>query len=448
MGIPKTGLSRNKGPVFLACALALFAGCTGSLVKKDPAKLESRRKTTFQYFGTVCFAAVYDDFRSNAAAARFETAWQEITAMLAQLDDSANIDKPGSDVRRFNDARGGERVRISPMTAEILTAAMKLYEFTEGAFNPAVENLVDLWGFSSRFRNGDNRKMPYDRPKHEDGSFDLPDKRYVETFRKLSDFSRVKLSGDAKNGYFLTKDAKDITIDGVAYSLKIDLGGIAKGYGAEKAAAILRAHGYEYGYVNLGMSSMKLLKRNVSDKGAPSDYMWAVSISNPDDRTKNFLSVFGKDIGVSTSGTYDVHYFVGGREYSHIIDSETGEPTRSDILSVTILGSDACYDDALSTALCKMEKDKARDFMNNRLKDYQVAMIFRDKDGRLDLITNIPEGGYALNQDGPKEVRQNLPHGQPKIKESYCALSSSRTYGCQCLGSWFRVYAVTHLGGS
>jgi len=48
---------------------------------------------------------------------------------------------------------------------------------------------------------------------------------------------------------------------------------------------------------------MQLLKRNVSDEGAPSDNMWAVSVSNPDDKTKNYLSVFGKDTGVSTSGT-------------------------------------------------------------------------------------------------------------------------------------------------
>lgn len=388
---------------FTACGLVLFTGCTVPLLKKNPETLTSKRKTTFQYFGTVCFATVYDDFKTAAAAARFESAWQEITDMLSRLDASANFDKADSDVGRFNAARGGESVRVSPMTAEITALAAKLNGFTGGAYNPAVANLVDLWGFSPRFRNGgkaaDSRSplMPYDRPQNEDGSFPLPDRRYLEAFKALSDFSLVELSGDAASGFFLTKKAKDIEIDGVSYSLKIDFGGIAKGYGAEKAAAILKARGYEYGYVNLGLSSMKLLKRTVSDRGAPSRHMWAVNVSNPDDKSNTYLSVFGKDTGVSTSGTYDVHYFLDGREYSHIIDAKTGEPTRSDVRSVTVLGQDAGYDDAISTALCVMGKDKALAFMKANLKNYQVALILRNKDGRLELATNIADENYTLS---------------------------------------------------
>jgi thiamine biosynthesis lipoprotein len=380
------------------CALVLLAGCTGARPRQDPRKLESKRKTTFQYFGTVCFASVYDDFTSEAAKERFESAWQDITAMLAALEAAASFDKAGSDVRRFNDARGGESIPISAMTADIIALAQKLHAFTNGAFNPAVANLVDLWGFSPRFRNDSGAAMPYDRPKNEDGSFNLPEMRYVEAFRKLSDFSLVRLGGSAGSGYYLTKEAQDITIDDVSYSLKIDLGGIAKGYGADKAAAILEAHGYEYGYVNLGLSSMKLLKRNISDEGAPAAHMWAVSISNPDDRAKNYLSVFGKNTGVSTSGTYDIHYSIGQREYSHIIDGRTGEPTRSDILSVTVLGPDAGFDDVLSTALCVMGKEEAVAFMDAKLKANQVAMIVRSKDGGLDLVTNIAKGGYVLSE--------------------------------------------------
>lgn len=382
-----------------ACVLALLAGCTGLPFYRDFARLESRRKTTYDYFGTVCFAAVYDDFPSASAAERFETAWQEITGMLARLDAAANVDDVASDVHRFNEVRGGESIQVSRLTAEILTAAMKMYAFTDGAFNPAVANLVDLWGFSPRFRNSERSKMPYDRSRHEDGSFDLPDRRYVEAFRRLSDFSSVKLTGNAQTGFVLTKDTADVIIDGVPYSLKIDLGGIAKGYGAEKAGAILRAHGYEFGYVNLGLSSMRLLKRTVADEGARSEHMWAIGVSDPRNKSKNLLSVFGKETGVSTSGTYDVHYSLGGREYSHLIDPQTGEPTRSEVLSVTVLGPDAGYADALSTALCVMGRDRAREFMNTKLKEYRVVMIVRGMNGRLELVTNIPAGGYELSPD-------------------------------------------------
>lgn len=381
-----------------ACALLFLSGCPAARTGPDPRKLESRRKTSFQYFGTVCFASVYDDFSSDSSRNRFEEAWQEITDMLARLEASASLDKAGSDLRRFNDARGGERVPVSATTADIIALARRLYEETGGAFNPAVANLVDLWGFSPRFRNKSDLRMPYDRPSDEEGGFGLPDPRYVEAFRRLSDFSLVRLGGSAEEGYFLTKEASDIAIDGVPYSLKIDLGGIAKGYGADKAAAILEAFGYEYGYVNLGLSSMRLLKRNVSDEGAPGRNMWAVHISDPEDSAKDFLSLYGKDTGLSTSGTYDLSYSREGREYSHIIDGNTGEPTRSDILSVTVLGPDAASDDALSTALCVMGSEKAEDFMNTRMKGFKAAMIVRRESGRLDLVTNMKKGEYALTR--------------------------------------------------
>jgi thiamine biosynthesis lipoprotein ApbE len=66
------------------------------------------------------------------------------------------------------------------------------------------------------------------------------------------------------------------------------------------------------------------------------------------------------------------------------------------VLSVTILGSDACWDDAISTALCVMGRERARTFMAEKLKDYRVIMICRGGSDGLDLVTNCPEGSYRL----------------------------------------------------
>jgi thiamine biosynthesis lipoprotein len=394
-------MNNNKLFSALFCIVILFAGC--SKTDKDPSKLESKRKTSAQYFGTVSFAAVYDNFKDDRAAKRFEAAWAEITSMFADLEAAVSFDKPGSDIRAFNEARAGERVPVRSSTAEIITLAKKAYELTDGAFNPAVANLVDLWGFSPRFRNGTGQSMPYDRPRRDDGSFYRPDKKYIDAFRRLSDFSAVKLEGNEKEGYFLRKGAENEKINGTTYSLKIDLGGIAKGYVAQKASEILRAHGYEYGYVNLGFSSIGLLKRTVSDKGAAAPNMWAVSVSNPDDKTMEFLSVYGKDIGVSTSGTYDVRYRVGDREYSHIIDGNTGEPTSSDVLSATVLCPDAGMADALSTALCVMGRAGAEAFMAEHGEGYRIALVVREGDKGLKLITNISGDGYRLSEKGEED---------------------------------------------
>jgi len=382
----------------MLCLALLASGC-GPGGFAGPAALESRRKSSLEHFGTVCSLLLFDDFSAPGAVDRFESTWAEVDALLGSLDAAVSMDIPGSDVARFNGAKEGESIAISPLTAGLITKAKAMYDLTGGAFNPAVANLVDLWGFSPRFRKTGGAAMPYDRPANPDGSLPLPERRYVEAFRRLADFSSVELGQDRAGNFHLTKQARDIVVDGRTYSLRIDLGGIAKGYGADKALEIVRAKGYSYGYINLGMSSLQLLKRNVPDKGAKGRNAWAVSMPDPRDRSENYLDIFGRDTGVSTSGT-DLHYTVAGREYSHIIDPATGEPTAGDIASVTILGPDAGYDDALTTALCVMGKAKARAFLDTRMKGYRVVLLSHDGPS-LDLVTNMAEKDYALAKREP-----------------------------------------------
>lgn len=375
----------------------MIPGCSATPVNPDPEQLTSRRKTSWDHFGTLCSVVVFDDFTSAANNVRFESVWQDIYTMFTELERTISVGVPGSDIYRFNNARSGESVSISSLTAEIVREAMKMYFLSDGAYNPAVMPLVDLWGFSPRFSlsASGGEAMPYDRVRNRDGSFDLPDQRYVDAFVSLSDLSEVLLEGSSTEGYYLHKATADVEVDGRTYSLQIDLGGIGKGYAAEVGAEMLRQAGYEYGFVSVGMSSMQMLKRNVADTGAPDVEMWAVHVANPDDPQERFLTGFGKDTGVSTSGTYFARYYVEGREYSHIIDLSTGEPTTSDVVAVTIIGGNAGYIDALTTALCVMGSEKAVQFMDDHLQDYQVVLIVRRGD-TLVLVTNMPDKNYIL----------------------------------------------------
>jgi len=393
-------MRRSIAAALGALGAVLLAGSCAFLGNgKPPAEWDSKRKTTFDYFGTVSFAVVYDDFSKPAAAARFESAWAEIKRMMAELEKAVGVDSAGGDIRRFNEARGGERVAVGAATARIAALAIEMHRFTGGAYNPAVAGLVDLWGFSPRFRKKDSVRKPYDRPRNADGGFDPPDPRYIDAFRRLSDFSAVVLDGNETEGYHLVKNTDDIEIDGVVYSLSVDFGGIAKGYGADRAAEMLRSHGYEYGYVNLGLSSLSLLKRPVADKGAPGEHFWGVDMPNPFERSETYLSVFAKDTGLSTSGTYDLSYRIGARDYSHLIDPSTGEPTRSDIVSATVSGIDAARADALATALCVMGSVRAKEFMA-RLPDGCRTVYLVAAEKGLEPITNMPAGGYLLLAKG------------------------------------------------
>jgi thiamine biosynthesis lipoprotein len=118
-----------------------------------------------------------------------------------------------------------------------------------------------------------------------------------------------------------------------------------------------------------------------------------INVSDPNDRNETFATTYGKDTGISTSGTYQVRYYINGRAYSHIIDPNTGEPTQSDIVSVTLIGPSAADCDALSTALCVMGTQSALTFIAQRLENYKVIIIAKDGEG-LKLITNMAKSEY------------------------------------------------------
>lgn len=408
-------------PICLVCVFFLSAGCSAANSPSgNLSRLTAKRKTTYQFYNTVCFISIYDDFSGAAgekAGERLDAVWTDVIALLESLDRAANLSRPDSDLSRFNALRGGESIPVGPVTAELIKVSRSAWEFTDGYFNPAVARLVDLWGFSPRFSKkagtagAPEPAMPYDRPVNPDGSIPLPDSRHVHAFMSLSDFSAVKLEGNDKDGWHLRKDCPDAVVDGVAYPLEIDLGGIAKGWGVARIGEILRRHGYRYGYANLGMSSMQLSRKPYSDTGAPGRQQWGVQVSIPPDESlagktagsqpnadsespeDESLRIFTRDEGLSTSGSYDRRYVLDGREYSHLIDAVTGEPVQSDLASVTVIGPDAALADAISTALCVMGSGRATYFMRSKLKDWKVAMFRRSAPGER-LITNIPTRGY------------------------------------------------------
>jgi thiamine biosynthesis lipoprotein len=138
-----------------------------------------------------------------------------------------------------------------------------------------------------------------------------------------------------------------------------------------------------------------LLKRHVKSEGATVEHDWGIQVVDPDNRDRTLVTAFGQGVGVATSGTYEISYVVDGREYSHIIDPWTGEPTQRDIVSVTLVGALAAECDALSTAICIMGRDEAVEFTRMHLSEYRYILLVREGDG-FDIVTNMEEGSYIV----------------------------------------------------
>lgn len=129
----------------------------------------------------------------------------------------------------------------------------------------------------------------------------------------------------------------------------IDLGGIAKGYAVDRATALLRKRGVSQGMVAAGGDSRILGDR----RGRP----WTVGVQNPRDRSTMIALLPLIDTAVSTSGDYERFFEEKGVRYHHIIDPDNGDSAR-ELRSVTILGPEGLFTDALSTAVFVLGLDK------------------------------------------------------------------------------------------
>ena len=359
----------------------------------------SYKRTYPVIFGTDAYLRIYlpidiSDEELAQAAEKANALDEEIKALLTSLDSSMNIANENSYISQFNSAEAGSEIEIDYHTYQVLSIAIKMFEETDGYYNPGVYYSVDLYGFGVR---SDNEARPYDR---EDPSVELPDNEYVTAFQQLGEsFAEVSAyQRDAK--YYVYKPEKTVTVEGHTYSLAMDLGGIGKGYAIDLVDGLIDEAGFEYGYFNFGSSS-QAINGSLSDDG-----MFELSFQNPRKFLgAGYLTTRTANVSISTSGDYILSYTIDGTRYSHIINPKTGSPIRTGIATATVLdGRDgegiysAAEADARTTALCAMGVEKATEYMNELTeKGIKVAFLHENGIGWLSFYTNMEDGTYTLN---------------------------------------------------
>ncbi len=166
-------------------------------------------------------------------------------------------------------------------------------------------------------------------------------------------------------------NAADQSIRFLKPGVRINLGGIAKGYAVERGAGILLARGIRHAIVTAGGDSRLLGDR----RGLP----WVVGIRDPREEGGVAIRIPLQDEAISTSGDYERYFIEDGTRYHHIIEPSTGEPAGG-VHSVTIVGPDAVITDALSTSVFVMGVDSGLRLIAT-LPDYEAVVI--DAEGRL-----------------------------------------------------------------
>lgn len=214
-------------------------------------------------------------------------------------------------------------------TKKLLHTAYETGEKTDGAFDIRIAPVVRAWGFYSEEFSQKNYSVPTDK--------------------------------ELNAAILKMQEGNDI-----------DLGGIAKGYCADRVVEILKNSGITSAVLSLGGNVSVIGKK-------PDGTLWNVGIKSPFDEGI-CAKVLLEGTSAVTSGDYIRYFEKDGKRYHHIIDAKTGYPADSGLSSVTVISKNSAVADALSTALFVMGKDKAIEYWK---KDKTFQMVLIDKTGKI-----------------------------------------------------------------
>lgn len=238
---------------------------------------------------------------------------------LTTLDSLLNYFSEKSFVSELNRR---QRVKASSDVIYLISLSDSISRLTGGLFDISVAPLLEIWGFYS-------------------SKLTIPNTTKIERIKKLIDYRKIQIKHDSII---------------IPQGMKIDLGGIAQGYAADRVAMILRQRHVKSAIINIGGEVIVIGK---SPKGRP----WRVGIRNP--RGKGIIeTVELEDLAIATSGDYEKFFLINEKRYPHIINPKTGFPAL-DFVSVTIFAKDAAFADAIATAVATMKPKDAMKFLDS-----------------------------------------------------------------------------------
>lgn len=253
-----------------------------------------------------------------------------------------------SDLYRINAAAGIEPVVVQKETFDIIERSLQISALTQGAFDISYGSV-------------DKRLWNFDVHQNE-----LPDPETAKKMVRLINYRNILLDKAATTVMLKEK------------GMRIGLGGIGKGYAAEKTRQYLKSLGATAGIVN---ASGDLTTWGMQPDGKP----WTIGIADPNNASSIFSYLEVSDMAVATSGNYEKFIWVNGRKYSHTINPKTGLPITG-IKSVTILTPNAELADALTTPIAIMGIEAGLHLINQL---HQVEAIIIDDDDRVYLSKQI-----------------------------------------------------------
>lgn len=281
----------------------------------------------------------------------------EIDSILHQFDLSLSTYIPNSIISKIN---RDEPVEVDGFFLENFKISQKVYEDTNGLFDPTIGVLVNAYGFG-------------------------PSKQSIE-WKENSLDSLLQLVGFDKIRLNNNRIAKK------HYGMYFDFNAVAQGYAVDVLVAHLKSKGIENALVEIG-GEIFALGQNLESKKP-----WTTGIDdplqNPEDGRKLIATLLQKDMGLATSGNYRKIKTdsITGQKFVHIIHPKTGLATKTSILSATVLAKTTAEADAYATATMLMEPKKLMEFYNQRPQ--LLAFVVYEENGKIKIFES--EGLKAI----------------------------------------------------
>ena len=281
---------------------------------------------------------------------------EAVFAETLRIDELMSTYKESSRISEVNREAAGTAVNAGAELASLIQRALDISVLTRGAFDITYESVGQHYDFRERRR---------------------PDDATIAAERRLIDFRLVEVDLVSSSVRFLKE------------GVRINLGGIAKGYVVERGVDILRRNGVEHAIVTAGGDSRLLGDR----RGRP----FMIGIRDPRQDGEVAIRVPLEEEAISTSGDYERYFEEDGIRYHHIIQPSTGEPAGG-VHSATVFGPDAVMTDALSTSVFVMGVDLGLRLIAG-LPDYESIVI--DAEGRVYYSDGLDRLDSAATGDTP-----------------------------------------------
>ncbi|MFO7708473.1 MAG: FAD:protein FMN transferase [Desulfobacterales bacterium] len=275
---------------------------------------------------------------------------EKIERRLDEINRSMSPYLPDSEISRFNRFQeAGVEFPVSADFHRVMRAAARVHALSEGAWDGTVNPLVDLWGFG---RAGRGAEPP-------------PAEKIAALLGEVG-FEAIEIR---EHGALAKRRA----------SVTLDLSSIAKGYGVDQVAEVVRKSGFTDFLVEIGGETYAAGRRRDGQA-------WRVGINspNPEARPDEIHAIVTlRDEALATSGDYRNFFVKEGVRYAHIIDPRTGYPVANRVVSVSIRGRDCTLADGLATAVLVMGAEKGLALID-RLDGTEGLIVVANPDGRLD----------------------------------------------------------------